>query len=186
MPKASTKKTASALSPTGKPLRGRDLLRAFPRQIIALGVLLFVVIGLGYAFSRTQGQDCAIKRYYGEMNRFTLFNSRLPYNCVYLEQATTPDAREQGLSGRASIDSDTGMLFVMEQPQQVCLWMNEMRFSIDMIWLDGQNRITKIEPNVAPNTFPKIFCQNDTLRVVELKAGVAEAAHLRVGNQLKL
>jgi len=54
-----------------------------------------------------------------------------------LEIADTDATRVQGLSGRDSLDSDAGMLFVFDAPSIYPFWMKEMKFPLDMIWIDG-------------------------------------------------
>ncbi len=76
------------------------------------------------------------------------------------------------------------MLFAFGAPQQQCMWMKDMKISIDMVWLGSDKRISKIESNVAPATYPDSFCQDSTKYVVELAAGQAQARGLHVGQQL--
>lgn len=104
--------------------------------------------------------------------------------CVELERADTNQARIKGLSDRESLAPGTGMLFVFEQPATECMWMKDMRFSIDIIWLDESKHISKTEQNVPPETYPKSFCQDNTMYVIELNAGDVERLGLQVGQKL--
>lgn len=104
--------------------------------------------------------------------------------CIQLEWADTDQTRLKGLSGRESLDSDSGMLFIFEQPARECIWMKNMRFSIDIIWLDEAKTISKIERNVSPETYPATFCQDETMYVIELNAGEAEKLGLELGQKL--
>ena len=64
------------------------------------------------------------------------------------EIADTPQAREDGLSGIASISDTEGMLFLFSEPQILKFWMRGMQFPIDIIWIDGDT-IVDITENVA-------------------------------------
>lgn len=66
------------------------------------------------------------------------------------------------------------------------MWMKNMKFSIDMVWVNGQNKITKIEKNVTPGTYPQTFCADNTSYVLELNSGAATKAGLSVGQRLSL
>ncbi len=104
-----------------------------------------------------------------------------------LTTARTSAAQEKGLSGKDSLASNNGMLFIFPQPGQQCFWMKGMKFSIDMVWLDSSQTITKIEPQVSPDSYPAIFCPTtDTMWTLELPAGAVNGQHLRLGQHLQL
>lgn len=103
----------------------------------------------------------------------------------HLDIANTEAAREVGLSGRTNLADNRGMLFVFDHPQTVCMWMKDMRFSIDMVWVDEGKRVTLLESGVEPGSYPKSFCVDMTARyVVELAAGQAKRAGIKPGTQL--
>jgi uncharacterized membrane protein (UPF0127 family) len=106
---------------------------------------------------------------------------------LQLERVSTPEAREKGLSGRNSLPKDQGMLFVFAAPSQYCLWMKDMKFNIDIIWLDPAKKVIKIEENVAPSTYPNTFCPDkDAQYVIEVNAGVAKTTGIKLGAQLNV
>lgn len=145
----------------------------FTKKILVILSLLSVcVVGSGILAWRLR-DDC---------------NLRLPTDgCVQLDYATTPEARAQGLSGRDQLGIGHGMLFSFTSPGKQCFWMKDMRFSIDMIWLDANNKIVTIKPNASPESYPESFCPTgDATQVLELPAGSAERNGLTVGNTLML
>lgn len=101
------------------------------------------------------------------------------------EVASTPMAHQRGLSGRDSLAQNHAMLFTFETEGTQCFWMQDMRFNIDMVWLDGQNRIAAIEQNVAPGSYPKNFC-HEGKSVIEFTEGTTERLHLNIGDQADL
>lgn len=107
-------------------------------------------------------------------------------NCFEVERADTNEKRMKGLSGRSGLGGNHAMLFVFETPEEVCMWMKDMRFSIDMLWLDDTSTIKKIKENVAPQTYPKAFCSNDTKYVLEIDAGLAKKTGVKIGDRLEL
>ncbi len=63
--------------------------------------------------------------------------------------------------------------------------MKDMKFPIDIVWLDGQGKILNIKPNVSPSTYPDIFFPTENnLFVLEFNAGFAEKNHLVIGKIL--
>ena len=92
-------------------------------------------------------------------------------NAVYLGQkafsveiADTNTSRAHGLSGHAPLSDNTGMFFVFPTDGNYGFWMKDMTFSLDIIWIDSNFKITHIENSLAPETFPKVFYpESDTL-----------------------
>jgi uncharacterized membrane protein (UPF0127 family) len=70
--------------------------------------------------------------------------------CVDLIIVTTPEAQEIGLSNYSSLPQGAGMLFIFDKPGIQRIWMKDMKFSIDIIWIDKNNRITHIEKSADP------------------------------------
>lgn len=95
--------------------------------------------------------------------------------------------RVQGLSGRTGLPENEGLLFVFERAGQHGIWMKDMQFAIDIIWIDANGAIVHIEHVVAPETFPHIFVSDtDALYVLEVKAGEAERVGVSVGDYVTL
>jgi uncharacterized protein len=104
-----------------------------------------------------------------------------------VEVAATEEARNRGLSGRGSLTEGSGMLFVFEVDNYWGIWMKDMRFSIDIVWLAKDGTIVTVAPEVSPATFPRSFLPQAPARyVLELPAGaaahygIAEGGHIVV------
>jgi uncharacterized protein len=102
-----------------------------------------------------------------------------------LEVAKTPDEQRQGLSGRASMPRHRGMLFIFPKEGRQCFWMKDMRFSLDIIWVDSQKKVKHIARDVSPDTYPDAFCHEAARYVIELGAGEAAKAGLHKGQTLQ-
>jgi uncharacterized membrane protein (UPF0127 family) len=102
---------------------------------------------------------------------------------VTVEVADTPALRVQGLSGRAPFSDDEGMLFVFPEDGDLPIWMKDMNFALDIIWIDQAGRIVHIEPSVQPDSYPRIYKAGTPARyVLELRAGFADIRNVRVGD----
>jgi uncharacterized membrane protein (UPF0127 family) len=101
------------------------------------------------------------------------------------EVVDTPITREKGLSDRDQLDQHTVMLFVFQRSENQCFWMRDMKFPIDIVWLDSNKKVSAIERNVSPATYPQNFC-HDSQYVIELNAGVAEQINLKIGDHADL
>ncbi len=101
-----------------------------------------------------------------------------------VEIADTDALREQGLSGRTSLDEKEAMLFVFETVEAQIFWMKDMKFALDIIFLDENLKIIAIEKNLAPETYPKTFGWGlRTKYVLEINANQADFYKLAIGDQ---
>jgi len=104
---------------------------------------------------------------------------------LYLEVADTDATREQGLSGRASMPDDNGMLFVFDEPDTHTFWMKDMLFDLDFVWLDESKTVVEITPNVSKGSYPEFYSPSEPiLYMLELNAGTAEREGIKVGDSL--
>lgn len=89
----------------------------------------------------------------------------------------TPETRARGLSGSGPLAANEGMLFVFERDGAHAIWMKDMRFSIDIVWISRFGSVVHVERNVHPNTYPKSFASPKPARyVLEIPAGAGRAA----------
>lgn len=101
--------------------------------------------------------------------------------------ADTEEKREKGLGNRDYLPKNKGMLFVFDKPDAYGFWMKDMRFAIDIVWLDENKKIVHIEKNVLPNTFPNTFIPpQKSLYVIETNVGFVDENDLEVGKILTL
>lgn len=103
------------------------------------------------------------------------------------EVVNTEGSRELGLSGRTSLAPNTAMLFVFDSSDKWGIWMKDMRFNLDIVWLSEQGVVVGLEQDVSPNTYPEAFYPNMPARyVLELPAGFAAAHKVAEGSQFVL
>jgi uncharacterized protein len=102
--------------------------------------------------------------------------------------ADTEAKRVQGLSGRDGLEENEGLLFVFETEGYYGFWMKDMKFPIDIAWLDKDRKIIYIEKNVSPETYPKVFYAFKAdapilnLYVLETKANFFEKSKIKIGD----
>lgn len=102
-----------------------------------------------------------------------------------VELADTDAERVQGLSGRETLKEGAGMLFIFNMPAKHGIWMKDMRFSIDIAWIDKNKKVIWVEKAVSPETFPQVFYPpSDILYVLELAAGTFEKLGVDIGDSV--
>ena len=102
-----------------------------------------------------------------------------------VEVADTLVRQVRGLSGHRPLKENEGMLFVYENPRILSFWMRDMRFPLDIMWIDGQKNIVGIAPDISPDTFPQTFSSAVPVQyVLEVSAGWAELHGVAIGDRV--
>lgn len=106
---------------------------------------------------------------------------------ILIEKAETDKERVLGLSGRHSLGSADGLLFIFPDEGKYGIWMKDMLFSIDIIWINSSGEVVFIEENVSPETFPSVFKPDKLAKfVLEVEAGTVEKEGWNVGSSFVL
>ena len=107
---------------------------------------------------------------------------------VYAEVSDTPEKRATGLQHRDLLAKDSGMFFVYEPPQKILRhWMKDMRFPLDIIWIDEKHKIVAITEaaKVCTKEPCAVFDSKEPAQyVLEVNAGFVQAHHLAKGMQV--
>jgi uncharacterized membrane protein (UPF0127 family) len=108
---------------------------------------------------------------------------------VFLGLALSPAEQARGYMERKEIRPDEGLLFLFERPGVHRMWMKDCLVPIDMIWLNGRNRILAIEhaaPACQKEPCPAYGPFINTHAVLELRGGSALDEELKVGDHLQI
>ncbi len=106
---------------------------------------------------------------------------------IRVEVADTPAKRAQGLSGRDSLGETNGMLFIFEKSDYHGVWMKDMRFPIDVIWVGEDRRVVDITRVLRPDTYPREFEPSAPARfAIEVNAHYAASFGISVGDEVRL
>ncbi len=106
-----------------------------------------------------------------------------------LEVKATPKEQAMGLQGRDNLPAASGILFPVQPPKLVQVWMYNVKFPIDIVFLKDSNIQGIIES--APPCFIQERCtiyrsQGAVDTVIELPAGTAKKFNLQAGTQLEV
>ena len=114
-------------------------------------------------------------------------NVRLGGKTFKVLVANTPIAQGQGLSGMPGLGKDQGMLFLFDTVQTNCFWMKDMKFNIDILWFDQNEKLVHQERDVSPSTYPKTYCPKELTRyVLEVPAGTSQQLDLHDSDRLEI
>ncbi|MEZ4200325.1 MAG: DUF192 domain-containing protein [Candidatus Paceibacterota bacterium] len=67
------------------------------------------------------------------------------------------------------------------------IWMKDMLFPIDIIWIDNDLTVIHIEENVTPETYPAVFRPTEPARfVLEVNAHFVDQFQIKVGDPVTI
>lgn len=103
-----------------------------------------------------------------------------------LHIAVTDYDKNVGLSKYYTLSQDWGMMFVYEEEQELRFYMKDMRFPIDMIWLNENATVEKILSSLEPCKTNCTTYSGWGKYVLEINAGLSEELNITEGTQIKL
>ena len=107
---------------------------------------------------------------------------------VNAKVASKPSDRKGGLSNLNSLPLGEGILFVFENKSTYSFWMKDMKFAIDIIWLDENKRVVDLAVNVPPepgrdeDELTMYRPRLEALYVLEINAGLSQLHNIQIGD----
>ena len=106
---------------------------------------------------------------------------------VQASVADTLPKRIKGLSDTPFLPTGVVKLFAFGVPGSHSIWMKDMNYALDIIWVAEEGEIVHIEENVSPDTFPTSFASpTPAWFVVEANAGFVEQYQIKLGDEVIL
>ena len=151
---------------------------------IIFGIIICAVIvsiGVGMVTQQYKGDDTGLANSGLEERVMAVGNTVLQ-----VEIAQTPEQKATGLSHRPALAEGRGMLFIFDTDGGHGIWMKDMQFPIDIIWIDAAMKVVHIEKSVAPDTYPEVFDSPTPARyVLEVPAGYTDG-RIAIGDAVTL
>jgi uncharacterized protein len=101
---------------------------------------------------------------------------------------TTSELMSKGLAVKNQLRENEAMLFIFEESAKHSFWMKDMKFPIDIIWLDSVGKVVHIERNLQPCA-SVFICTSyspsaDSQYVLETVAGFAQRHNVNIGSDI--
>ena len=123
----------------------------------------------------------------GDKFRIRIGDKNSRTTCI-VEVVISPEAITRGLSGREELDSGNGMLFIFPTISKQNMWMPDMKFPLDIVWLDEEFTVINITKNCRPcpsrDECPNYPSKYMVKYAIEFKHGDADAYGFDVGKSL--
>ncbi len=105
---------------------------------------------------------------------------------IKVDLALTPAGQEQGLSGRAGLKNNEGMLFVFKNPGIYSFWMKDMSFPVDIVWISQDLKVVYIKKDARPESYPNSYGPSFTTKyVLEVVSGFSDRNNLKEGDRVE-
>ena len=106
---------------------------------------------------------------------------------ITIELADTPEKQVQGLSGRTMLAKNSGMFFTFSYSGNWGIWMKDMLFPIDILWLDSEFKVVGMKENAWPESYPEAFYPDALATyVLEVNTGFIKENNIIMGSQFNL
>lgn len=110
---------------------------------------------------------------------------------IKVEIASSEESRAKGLSGRGGLPKDEGLLMVFERPDKYGIWMKDMKFSIDILWIK-EGRVAAVQKNAevpTPGTPDAMLIvyhpYEEADMILEVVAGFVDENEVKTGDRIK-
>lgn len=120
----------------------------------------------------------------GQLSFFDKLNSQL-ITTIDIEIAEDDYERALGLMYRFSMSDSVGMLFIMEKEMPQSFWMKDTYISLDIVYLNKNLEIVKIQKNTQPLSEESIPSIKKAKYVIEVIGGFCDKLNVEEGDIVK-
>ncbi len=108
--------------------------------------------------------------------------------CYNVDVVNTDALRQRGLMFRENLPQGTGMFFVFDEALIYPFWMKNMKFPIDILWMDEAKAVVHLAASVPPcasESCPVYTPAAKAKYVLEIPSGDALKYGITVGDKLQ-
>lgn len=114
---------------------------------------------------------------------------RIYINKIYIdaELAISDEEKVRGLMFRKNLKANQGMLFIFDNLDLYSIWMKNMNFAIDIIWISEDKMIVDIIKYAQPckKNCPSLMPKDRAMYVLEVVSGFTEKNNIEIGDKVK-
>lgn len=103
---------------------------------------------------------------------------------IRAEVAQAPAQRAQGLMYRQTMGTNDGMVFIFEQPAEVCMWMKNTPLPLSVAFIDNDGKIVNIE-DMQPLTLESHCAKKQVRYALEMNQGWFKQKNIKPGTSIE-
>ncbi len=100
------------------------------------------------------------------------------------EFANTPAQHARGLMFKTRLPERQGMLFDFGRDQEIRMWMKNTLIPLDMIFIQSDGHIHRVEQNTMPESLRFISSNGPVRAVLEMRAGTSKKYGIAAGDRV--
>ena len=105
---------------------------------------------------------------------------------LIVELAATPQSRRCGLSNRAALDENQGMLFIFPRSDLRTFWMKDTRIPLSIAFLDDSRHIINIEFMSPDQTEERYHSSKPAVYALEVNQGWFKWHGIKAGDRVEM
>ena len=150
------------------------------------GIIAVVIIVAGFfIYNNFIKKDSSEMHYYkfkkeGELTISDSFGNNKAK--IDIEIADDDYSRQLGLMNRKGMEDNQGMIFIFDEERMQSFWMLNTLFSLDMIFINKENRIVTIQKNTTPLSQQSYPSSKPALFVLEVVGGFSDSHNIKEGD----
>lgn len=102
---------------------------------------------------------------------------------IKAEVAATEANRRQGLMFREKMGPNEGMVFVFEEPAQVCMWMKNTLIPLSVAFIDADGKIINVE-DMQPHSTESHCAKKPARYALEMNQGWFKQKNIKSGTAI--
>jgi hypothetical protein len=102
---------------------------------------------------------------------------------IQAEVAASEPQRQQGLMFREKLGANAGMVFLFNEPAQVCMWMKNTPLPLSVAFIDARGKILNIE-DMQPQTLNSHCATGPALYALEMNKGWFAQKNIKPGTTI--
>lgn len=109
-----------------------------------------------------------------------------PIKNIVVEIPETSEEQSLGLMHRDPISEDQGMLFIYSEPQQVSMWMKNVKFPLDIIFVNDRQLIESVQEETEPFSSTLYNSKGLCKYAVEVIGGFTNKYRIEKGQKIEI
>ncbi len=157
------------------------------KKILIIAFTLIVLVGIIFMVYKILNKKSGGNQVKGTKIEYS--QVQINKKKIKAEVADTFEERTKGLSGRENLAKNEGMIFVFEKPDIYPFWMKEMKFSIDIIWVNDKKIVEIVKSAPTPESTGQIANFNPKAAadiVLEVNAGFCDKNDIKIGDAVEI
>ena len=153
-------------------------------RLLTAARLMLALIGIGAGLFPVAALAMRAGPQNGDRGDVIHVETRTGTTTFDVEVARTRSERERGLMYRTSLPDRRGMLFDFGADRDVIMWMKNTAIPLDMIFIEANGRVRRIEHNTTPESLRLIRSGGPVRSVLEVSAGTAQKYGIEPGDRI--